>query len=83
MKDRTATRLLLSTILLLGLTAGSDARDRPNLLFIMMDDLGYGQCEFHNGTLRVEAFDSYFKELVARRQDYSPEQALEFSREAI
>jgi uncharacterized sulfatase len=49
----------------------------------MMDDLGYGHCQFHNGTLTVEAFDPYFKELVAQRQDYSPEQALEFSRRAM
>lgn len=83
MKDPGTTKLLIGTILLLVLTGTANANDRPNLLFIMMDDLGYGQCAFHNGTLSVEAFDPYFKELVAQRQDYSPEQALEFSRLAM
>ena len=55
----------------------------PNLLFIMMDDLGYGQFALHNDSLTVEAFDPYFMQLVVERQDYSPEQALEFSRRAM
>ena len=83
MKNRTFVQILSSTILFLGLAGMTNAADRPNLLFIMMDDLGYGHCEFHNGALTVEAFDPYFKELVAQRQDYSPEQALEFSRRAM
>jgi uncharacterized sulfatase len=60
-----------------------NAASKPNLLFIMMDDLGYGHCAFHNGELTVEAFDPYFKERVARQQDYTPEQALEYSRRAM
>ncbi len=56
---------------------------RPNLLLIMMDDLGCGQCQFNSGELTVDQFDPYFKALVAQRQDYSPEQALEFSRRAM
>ena len=55
----------------------------PNLLFVMMDDLGYGQFAMHNGSLSVEAFDPFFMSLVTERQDYSPEQALEFSRQAM
>ncbi len=60
-----------------------EKQEMPNLLFIMMDDLGYGQFAVHNGSLTVEAFDPYFKELVAERQDYTPEQALEFSKQAM
>ena len=55
----------------------------PNLLFIMMDDLGYGQFGLYNDSLTVDAFDPYFTQLVAERQDYTPEQALEFSRRAM
>jgi uncharacterized sulfatase len=83
MKNCLAVKFLSGAILFLGLTGINHAKDRPNLLFIMMDDLGYGQCQFHNGALTVEAFDPYFKELVAQRQDYTPEQALEFSRRAM
>ncbi|VGO19963.1 sulfatase family protein [Pontiella sulfatireligans] len=65
------------------LSISAFAAERPNLLFIMMDDLGVGHCQFNNGQLTVEAFDPYFKELVAQRQDYTPEQALEFSKRAM
>ena len=61
----------------------AQAADRPNLLFIMLDDLGVGQCQFNNDNLTIEQFDPYFKELVARKGDYTPEQALEFSKRAM
>ena len=73
--------LVVSIVLLTGSFA--NAADRPNLLFIMMDDLGYGHCQFNNGVLTVAAFDPYFKELVAQRQDYTPEMALDFSKRAM
>ena len=57
--------------------------EKPNLLFIMMDDLGFGQFAVHNHSLSVEAFDPYFTELITARGDYRPEQALEFSRRAM
>ncbi|MEX0322093.1 MAG: sulfatase [Puniceicoccaceae bacterium] len=59
------------------------ADSRPNLIFIMMDDLGYGQCAFNNDELTIEDFDPYFSQLVAERQGYPPEQALEFSLQAM
>ncbi|QBG46629.1 hypothetical protein EGM51_04165 [Verrucomicrobia bacterium S94] len=57
--------------------------ERPNLLFIMLDDLGVGHCQFYNDDLTVDQFDLYFKERVARTQEYTPEQALEFSKKAM
>lgn len=55
----------------------------PNILFIMMDDLGYGQFGVNNDTLAVRDFDPYFVSLVNERQDYSPEEALSLSQLAI
>lgn len=80
----TVHRVIVVIILLLSPTiirAGQDSR--PNLLFIMMDDLGYGQCAFNNSELTVDEFDPYFKKLVKEQQGYPPEQALEFSRQAM
>ncbi len=55
----------------------------PNLLFVMMDDLGYGHFALNNDTLTTASFDPYFVDLVANTQAYSPERALEFSKKAI
>ena len=54
----------------------------PNLLFIMMDDLGYGHFGPNNIALTVEDFNPWFVRLVKENQDYSPEQALAFSKSA-
>ena len=75
-------KLLLFTVLF-SAAVSVDADQRPNLLLIMMDDLGYGQCQFNNARLTVDQCDPYFVELVQRRQDYTPEQALEMSRRAM
>lgn len=55
----------------------------PNILFVMMDDLGYGQFGLNNDELTVEQFDPFFLELVRDEQGYDPEQALDFSRRAM
>jgi len=59
------------------------AEQRPNFLFIMLDDIGVGQCQFSNKEVTVEQMDPYFKELVAQKQDYTPEQALDYSKRAM
>jgi uncharacterized sulfatase len=51
----------------------------PNIVFVMMDDLGYGQFAANNDTLQTNNFDPYFVSLV---REYSPQQALEFSKKA-
>ncbi|MGC6506197.1 MAG: sulfatase [Coraliomargaritaceae bacterium] len=61
----------------------SAQRNRPNVIFIMMDDLGYGHCQFNNEDLQVADFDPFFMSLVEQRQDYTPEEALEFSKRAM
>lgn len=56
---------------------------KPNILFVMMDDLGYGQWGVNNTTLNTDSFDPYFVQLVKERQDYTPEEALQLSKMAI
>ncbi len=54
----------------------------PNLLFILMDDLGYGHFGPNNAALTVDDFNPWFVRLVKENQDYSPDQALAFSKSA-
>lgn len=56
---------------------------KPNILFVMMDDLGYGQWGVNNDHLTTNNFDPYFVQLVNERQDYTPEEALKLSKIAI
>ncbi len=53
---------------------------QPNVLFIMMDDLGYGHLGINNDTLKISDFDPFFKNLEDSLQGYSMEKALEFSK---
>lgn len=81
-----AMKNLLTLFCLLVAFSGcqDEIEDRPpNLLFIMMDDLGYGQFAINNDTLATEDFDPYFVNLVKEQQDYTPQEALEFSKIAI
>ncbi len=73
--------ILMSFISFLSIAGAADSK--PNLLFIMMDDLGCGQCQFLNQNLTVEDFDPYFLEQVKRREEYDPALALEFSKRAM
>lgn len=57
--------------------------EKPNILFILMDDLGYGQFGIYNDTITVNNFDPFFTHLVDSLQGYSKEKALEFSKTAI
>ena len=56
---------------------------KPNVLFILMDDLGYGQFGINNDTITTGDFDPYFVHLVDSLQGYSLDKSLEFSKTAI
>jgi uncharacterized sulfatase len=56
--------------------------ERPNIVFVMMDDFGYGQFAAHNDTLETGDFDSLLVAHEKRINDYDPALALDFSRKA-
>ncbi len=60
-----------------------DIAKKPNVIFVLMDDLGYGQFAIHNDTLKTSDFDPYFVHLVDSLQHYSLEESLEFSKTAM
>ncbi|NME72900.1 sulfatase-like hydrolase/transferase [Flammeovirga aprica] len=80
MNYKTIPILLLSLTLL---TNNLFSQEKPNIIFILMDDLGYGHFAVNNDTLEVEDFDPYFVELVDKLEGYSKEDALAFSKRAI
>ncbi|MEO1011639.1 MAG: sulfatase-like hydrolase/transferase, partial [Bacteroidota bacterium] len=55
----------------------------PNVIFIMMDDLGYGQFGIFNDTLTTQDYDPFFVKLVDSLQGYSLAKSLEFSKNAM
>lgn len=56
---------------------------KPNVIFVLMDDMGYGQFGVHNDTLKTSDFDPYFVQLVDSLQKYSLDESLEFSKTAM
>lgn len=78
-------KILLTFVLLFSLFSCSRQLEesKPNILFIMMDDLGYGQFGIYNDTITTSDFDPYFVHLVDSLQGYSLDKSLEFSKRAI
>ncbi len=76
--------IILSIILATQACSSNKQREikAPNLLFIMMDDLGYGHFGPNNTALAVDDFNPWFVRLVEENQDYSPQQSLAFSKSA-
>lgn len=56
---------------------------KPNVLFVLMDDLGYGQFGIYNDTITTADFNPFFVRLVDSLQGYSLEKSLEYSQTAI
>ena len=59
-----------------------EVQEKPNIIFIMLDDLGYGQLGIYNDTIKTSDFDPFFVQLVNSFQGYSLDTALEFSKKA-
>ena len=77
-------RIILFALIVLSFqSCKEEEKPLPNILFVMMDDLGFGQFGLHNDTLSIDDFDPYFVRRVNENQSYSPEQALAFSKLAM
>jgi uncharacterized sulfatase len=71
------------TSCLLSCSRSQEPRDKPNILFIMMDDLGVGQFGVYNDTLEIGDFDPFFVHLTDSLQGYSLDSSLAFTKRAI
>jgi len=77
------TILLCLILAVFTVSCSTKKENKPNLLFIMMDDLGYGHFGINNDTLKVSDFDPFYVYLVDSLEGYSLDKALEFTRRAI
>jgi uncharacterized sulfatase len=93
-------KFLVSTsiVILMG-ACHSHEVNKPNLIFILMDDLGYGHVSFHNDTLTTRDLDPDFIRTMLNQPDdsekyvdhhpnnrielYSPDSAIALSRRAM
>ena len=75
--------LLLLAALWILLSCDKKSPSKPNIIFIMMDDLGYGQFAPNNEKLTTGDFDPFFVEVVNATQGYDQQKALEFSKIAM
>lgn len=57
--------------------------NQPNVIFILMDDLGYGQFGVFNDTLTIDDYNPFFVKLVDSLQGYSLDKSLAFSKMAM
>ena len=71
-----------SCIAPLSAASNSGSADRPNVLFILLDDLGYSQVEAFARGLSPEDCDPALLQHVRDKGDYSPEEAFEMMRRA-
>jgi len=62
MKDPRALRFLVSLIILLletNLAKSADSDYLPNILFIVLDDVGRGDLGYHGSRIRTPTMDKY------------------------
>lgn len=64
-------RLSLSLVSLLAFAAPAFAAEKPNIVLIMADDLGYGDVGWHGGPYRTPHLDKLAKQSVRLEQHYS------------
>jgi uncharacterized sulfatase len=76
--------VFLVSLLLFTACANQDKenRDRPNIIFIMLDDFGYSQIAYNSEQISAEDYDLLFFNFTLENNDYAPDKALEFSRKA-
>ncbi|MEN8118245.1 MAG: sulfatase-like hydrolase/transferase [Bacteroidota bacterium] len=57
-------------------------QEKPNVIFIMLDDFGYSQIAYNSEEITEKDYDPLFLKYSLENGDYSPDKALEFSRRA-
>lgn len=77
-------QVLLISLFLTAVCTGisNETPDKPNVIFIMLDDFGYSQIAYNSERISANDYDPLFLEFTLERGDYSPDEALEFSRRA-
>ncbi len=78
-----SSMIFLLTVSLFLFSCQDSTVERPNVLFIMMDDLGYSHLGINNDTLEISDFDPFFVNLEDSLQGYPLEKALEFTKRAV
>lgn len=77
---KTISKLLIPTVFLSSCSLmKSNESEKPNIIFIMLDDFGYSQIAYNSEEITADDYDPLFLEFVLEKGDYSPRQALEFS----
>lgn len=76
-------KLLLALLNVIFFTSCKQEHEKTNVLFILVDDLGYGQFGVHNDTISPGDFDPFFGKLVDSLEGYSHQKAIAFSKQAI
>lgn len=61
---------------------GHGKRQKPNVIFIMMDDLGFSQIAYISENISEKDYDPLFLEFTLDNTDIPPEEALALSRQA-
>ncbi len=59
-----------------------ESRQKPNIIFIMLDDFGYSQIAYNSENISEKDYDPLFLKYTLENGDYDPGQALEFLRKA-
>lgn len=72
-------------ILFLGALASCKEKgpEKPNIIFIMMDDLGYGQCGLYSKGLELKDLDPDLLHQVTSTNVYDPAQAITHAKQAM
>lgn len=74
--------LFIVTILNSCTLSDKSTSEKPNIIFVMLDDFGYSQIAYNSQEISEKDYDPLFLEYTLENGDYSPVQALDFSRRA-
>lgn len=73
---------ILFVVMLFAAFSAQAKTNKPNLIFIMMDDLGYSQIEAYARGLTINDLDPALLKHTKKTQKYTPQQAFEMMKKA-